>query len=195
MICRVASTVFAGVLSLCFFGSADADLHYFELTGAGGDGLLQGNIDPPTGEPGSGGIGSTGIFFDDQTSTLHVDVVWGSGFGFGDLSQDVDRLHLHGPTADSAPLNFGQTAPLLVNLSSSLSFDATATGGGVNDDFFLSANDANDLLAGRLYINVHLTPTDTGMIRGYLVQIPEPGTVVPILIGATSFVLRRRRSL
>ena len=137
-------------------------------TGSAGQGLLEGNINPPTGEAGTGGIGTTGIYFNTVNKLLHVDVEWGSGNGYVDLSQNVFKLHLHGPTADSFGAGFGQTAPLMITLSQHGSFDGSATGGGVNGNFFLDPAQEAALLAGKTYINVHLSDTDTGMIRGLL---------------------------
>lgn len=175
--------------------SCCADIISFVATGSAGDGLLEGNIDPPTGEAGTGGIGSTGITFNTDNNILHIDVEWGSANGYTDLSQDVFRLHLHGPTAGSFDAAFGQVAPLLISLSSSTSFDASATGGGVNDNFLLDAANVQHLLDGRTYINVHLGDSDTGVIRGYLQRsVPEPGSMTVLMSLAAAFCLRRRRS-
>ncbi len=173
--------------------SLNADIIEFRLTGNGGDGLLESNIDPPTGEIGTGDAGSNGIVYDTVTNILHVHVEWGSGFGYEDLSMDVDRLHLHGPTPDEAPGSFGQTGPLLITLSNSLTFESDRTGGGVDDDFFLDEANESDLLEGRLYVNVHLSDSDTGRIRGYLVaSVPEPAALAMLPLAIT-LVLRRRR--
>ena len=154
--------------------SAKADIVSFILTGAAGEGLLEGNIDPATGEPGTGGIGMTGITLNTNTNILHVDLEWGSANGYTDLSQAVDRVHLHGPTDGAGTGAFGQTAPLLVTLSNTTDYDASASAGFLNGNFFIDNDDIQAVLDGRTYINVHLTPTDTGAIRGYLLAVPEP---------------------
>ena len=74
------------------------DIVDFFVTGAQGDGLLPGNINPPTTSTGSGAIGLTGITFDTNTNILSVDIKWGSKNGFSDLTGPVTLLHLHGPT-------------------------------------------------------------------------------------------------
>ena len=176
--------------------SLNADMIEFKLTGVGGDGLLESNINPPTGEAGTGGIGANGIFFDTVSNELYIHLEWGSQFGYTDLSTDVFKLHLHGPTPDSAPGSYGQTGALLITLSMSNSFVASASGGGVDDLFFLDTINVPHLMDGRLYVNVHLTDTDTGVIRGYLVRtIPEPALLLPVsLIAGCLLSTRRSRS-
>lgn len=168
------------------------DIVHFVPTGAAGDGLLEGNINPPTGEAGTGGIGATGIFFNTDNNLLHVHVEWGSQNGYTDLSEDVQRLHLHGPTSNGYSDAYGQTAPLLITLSNSGSFNPSRTGGSVNDNYLIDNADVDALLSGRTYINVHLSEADTGVIRGYLTPVPEPGSI-SVLCGLGSWLLLRRR--
>ena len=170
-----------------------ADIVKFIATGSAGDGLLAGNIAPPTSELGTGGIGATGITYDTVEGLFHVDLKWGSGNGFIDLSSDVLKLHLHGPTTDAGNAAFGQTAPLLVNMTTNGSFNASRTSGGINGNFFLDSAGADALLAGRTYINVHLSDTDTGVIRGYLQAVPEPGSLAALTLVSGLTILRRRR--
>jgi hypothetical protein len=161
-----------------------------------GDGLLAGNIAPPTSELGTGGIGSSGITYDTVEGLFHVDLKWGSGNGFVDLSSDVLKLHLHGPTTGAGNDAFGQTAPLLVNMTTNGSFNASRTSGGINGNFFLDSAGADALLAGRTYINVHLSDTDTGVIRGYLQAVPEPSSLAILtLVSGLTFLRRRRKRL
>ncbi|MDA7933030.1 CHRD domain-containing protein [Mariniblastus sp.] len=170
-----------------------ADIVKFIATGSAGDGLLAGNIAPPTSELGTGGIGATGITFDTVEGIFHVDLKWGSGNGYVDLSSDVLKLHLHGPTTDAGNDAFGQTAPLLVNMTTNGSFNASRTSGGINGNFFLDSAGSEALLAGRTYINVHLSDTDTGVIRGYLQAVPEPGSLAALAFVSGLTILRRRR--
>ncbi|MDG2104621.1 MAG: CHRD domain-containing protein, partial [Pirellulaceae bacterium] len=89
---------------------------------------------------------------------------------------------------------FSQTGPLMVTLSSSLSFNSSGINGGVNDDFFINSSDMQAILDGRTYINVHTDAFEFGEIRGYLVAaVPEPGTTGLVLAGAIFVGLRRRR--
>ena len=82
-----------------------------------------------------------GIFFNTNTNILRIHVLWGSANGFTDLSADVFKLHLHGPTPDAGTAAFGQTAPLLLTLSNSSTFDGSATSGGVNDIWAIDDDD------------------------------------------------------
>ena len=180
----------------CFLSEAvTADIVDFRLTGNGGDGLLDTNVTPPTGSAGEGGIGLSGITLDTDNNILHVDIDWGTANGYaGDLTGPVTKLHLHGPTPANAPDSFSQTGPLMVTLSSSLSFNSSGINGGVNDDFFINSSDMQAILDGRTYINVHTEAFEFGEIRGYLVAaVPEPGTTGLVLAGAIVVGLRRRR--
>ena len=188
---RIAAVLLA--LSVGFStASAQADVIDFILTGAAGEGLLEGNVDPATGEAGSGGIGSSGLYYDTDTQLLHIDIEWGSANGYTDLSQDVFKLHLHGPTAGSGAGAFGQTAPLMITLSG---FDPSATSGGLVANFFIDDVQEPFLLDNRTYINVHLSDTDGGMIRGYMLAVPEPGATLPLLALWGGWLARRRRSV
>ncbi|MCP4079774.1 MAG: CHRD domain-containing protein [Planctomycetaceae bacterium] len=186
------------VLAVCcsyLSGAVTADIVDFRLTGNGGEGLLDTNVTPPTGSAGEGGIGLSGITLDTDNNILHVDIDWGTANGYaGDLTGPVTKLHLHGPTPANAPDSFSQTGPLMVTLSSSLSFNSSGINGGVNDDFFINSSDMQAILDGRTYINVHTDAFEFGEIRGYLVAaVPEPGTTGLVLAGAIFVGLRRRR--
>lgn len=170
-----------------------ADIVRFMLTGSAGSGLLSGNINPDPGEQGTGGIGATGITFNTANNLLHVDVEWGSANGYTDLSQDVMMLHLHGPTPGAGVDGFGQVGPMMVVLSNANGFNGSASSGGISANYFLDNTQATVLLENRAYINVHLSDTDTGRMRGYLMAVPEPGFVVPAVIALTAIAARRRR--
>ena len=191
--------IIAIALVACFLATENrtsADIIQFIATGAAGEGLLAGNINPPTGELGTGAAGLSGIFFDTDNDLLHIDVEWGSGNGYVDLSADVFKLHLHGPTPSSGTAAFGEVAPLLITLSNSTTFDGSLSSGGVNDNFLIDGTNVQQLLDGRMYINVHLTDTDTGVIRGYLQPVPEPGSLIVLgALGALASLRRRRTRL
>ncbi|MGY8748409.1 MAG: PEP-CTERM sorting domain-containing protein [Pirellulales bacterium] len=42
-------------------------------------------------------------------------------------------------------------------------------------------------------MNVHLSDTDTGVIRGYLQAVPEPGSITALALVSGLTILRRRR--
>ena len=198
-------STFAKVASVFLFGmlvvtcsAANADIIEFIATGAQGEGLLAGNIDPVTGSSGAGAIGESGVRFDTDSNTLFVDVLWGAANGFSDLTGEILMLHLHGPTPSLAPDNFGEVnTDILVNLGNSNEFNNSPSNGGLVDNFFLSNQEAGYLLSGRTYINVHTALYPAGEIRGYLLPlgtgIPEPSSasLLGLLVVATS--VRRRR--
>lgn len=172
---------------------AFADLFVLSPTGNGGDGLLGSNIDPAPTNPGSGGLGPTGITLDSVTQTLTIDIQWGSANGFEDLTGNVAMLHLHGPTPSDAPNSFDERGPLMINLGNSLNFDPSGTGGSLTESFFVSNQEIEWILAGRTYINVHTDANlQFGEIRGYLIVVPEPASgaiILPLLLG----MLKRNR--
>ena len=133
-----------------------------------------------------------GIFFNTNTNILRIHVLWGSANGFTDLSADVFKLHLHGPTPDAGTAAFGQTAPLLLTLSNSSTFDGSATSGGVNDIWAIDDDDVATLLDSRTYINVHLSDADSGVIRGYVLAVPEPASMIPFMLATTAGLAARR---
>ena len=183
---------------LLFCGTAYCDQVQFFLTGAQGIGLLPGNIDPPTSSTGSGDMGIAGILLDTDTNILSIDIEWGSENGYSDLSGEITLLHLHGPTPSLPPSNFGEVNPnIIVNLANSLNFNSSATGGGLNDGYFLSNQEEEWLLSGRTYINVHTEMHPTGEIRGYVLpnSVPEPGSTIFVSGIVIAAVLRRRRKV
>ncbi len=188
--------VLSAVLLLFFIGAVQADIIFFKVTGNEGDGLLGGNVNPtaPT-NPGSGGIGSTGIFLDTDTNTLHIDIEWGSGNGYTDMTDVVTMVHLHGMTADPAPQSFNQVnSNILINVGNSLNFDNSASSGGVIDDFFIGNPDIPGLLEGRTYLNIHTAANSGGEIRGYLVVVPEPASMAVCLVVVGLMIARRQRT-
>ncbi len=195
---RPALLFLLAVLGLSIWSNAaSADIIHFRLTGLGGDGLLASNVHPhtPT-NPGSGGIGVSGIFIDTETNTLHVDVAWGSGNGFSDLSSNVVMLHLHGFTANPAPASFNELNPnVIINLGNSLNFDGSATNGSMVDDFFVSNAEIQGMVEGRSYINVHTSENPDSELRGYLVvAVPEPASGgLLLLAGVMALRFRRRK--
>src|SRR5947207_12598108 len=84
---------------------ARADIIQIDLLGNAGMGLLPGNENPPT-TGGSGGEVGAGIFFDTVTLQLTINIAWGSGNGFTDLTGTATAGHKPGPTADPAHTSF-----------------------------------------------------------------------------------------
>ena len=155
----------AGVLS------AAAHMISFDLVGKAGAGLLSGNQNQPiNGTPGSGGEVGTGVVFNDQTGVLTINVAWGGGNGFTDLTGNATAGHIHGPTASSGPAAFNEDAPVLINLDDTAGWNPSASNGGITRSVTLTSTQITQLFAGRLYINVHTVANGSGEIRGNLVR-------------------------
>ena len=112
------------IASLCAFFAvcliplpAKADPVNLILLGNGGFGLRADNISPLPANAGSGGSAAGGITLDPDTGTLLINILWGSGNGFTDMSGPVTNLHLHGPTASNRPDSYSETSSnIIVNL-------------------------------------------------------------------------------
>lgn len=170
----------------------------FDLQGNGGSGLLRTNefpTVPPTG--GSGGEIAGGISYDDVLKVLTVNVGWGSGNGFTDLTGSVTGMHIH------APGGFSQAAGVLISLNvvnaSNMTTSTNSTSGTsgfiTGTTRALTGAEEANLLNGLFYINVHTSTNSGGEIRGNLVQVPEPGRFLLALGGIGVMILRRRRAI
>ena len=150
---------------------ARAHVWTIDLQGQAGFGLLSGNETTGlSGSPGRGGEIGAGITFDDATNTLTLNLGWGSGNGFVNLTGNANAAHIHGPTAADAPASFTQAAGVLIGLTSSpFTFNNSASAGGITGSTVLSVANATALFAGRLYVNVHTAANGGGEIRGNLV--------------------------
>ena len=151
--------------------SAQAHLISFDLLGKAGAGLLSGNENGTiNGTPGSGGEVGDGIVFNDQTGVLTINVGWGSGKGFTDLSGNAAAGHIHGPTASSGTAAFNENAGIMIGLDDKPGWNPSATNGGFNGSVTLNSTQIEFLFAGRLYINVHTPTNGGGEMRGNLVR-------------------------
>jgi hypothetical protein len=167
--------------------TGNAQLVFFDLEGQAGSGLLPGNEVGGASSTGSGDV-LTQIVFDTSTSVLSIDVGWGSGNGFTDLTGDVTAMHIHGPAG------FTSNAGVLYNLGGLAGFDASATSGGLNDSLTIDSGDVQTLLDGNMYINVHTADNGGGELRANLVNaIPEPSGLLLTSLAGLGFCFRRRR--
>ena len=182
-------------LTLTTFAQINAAIVFFDLVGRAGPGLLGGNETGTSTTPGSGGETGAGIFFDDASNLITINVGWGSGHGFTDLSGNATASHLHGPTAAVAPSSYNQNASVKYGLDSLSGFSNSAANGGfTSTTTTILAGDVPALLAGQFYLNVHTTINAGGEIRGQLVAVPEPSTQMLVASGILGlFFLRRRR--
>ena len=168
---------------------AKANIITLDLLGKAGAGLLGGNENGITfnGTPGSGGEFGTGILFNDVTLQLTINVAWGSGNGFLDLTSPANNSHIHGPTTSGGTASFLETAPVLIDLPR---VSNSASNGSIATTVTLTPSQAADLMAGKFYVNVHTANNGGGEIRGNIV--PEPACVGFLAIGACALMRRRR---
>jgi hypothetical protein len=163
----------------------------FDLLGKAGTGLLPGN-ENGTITGGTGGEVGAGISFDDVTLVLTLNVGWGSGKGFTNLTGNTTGGHIHGPTASGGTAAWTQTAGILFPLDTTAGWDPSGTNGGYVGTVQMNATQAQQLMNGQFYFNVHTTANGGGEARGFLTPVPEPtGLAVFGLAGAA--LLRRRR--
>ena len=186
---RILSAIISA--SVVFALPANAEIILFDLQGTAGPGLLPGNENPAT-TGGSGGEIGAGISFDTISSMLTINIGWGSGNGFTDLTGNATGGHIHGITDNPAPASFTENKPVLIALDTLGGWNASATNGGFSGSVSLDATQATALQEGRLYINVHTQAHGGGEIRGYLV-VPEPATISLFALGAVGCLVLRRR--
>jgi hypothetical protein len=160
---------------------AHADIIPFDLQGTAGFGLLPGSENPAV-TGGTGGEIGAGIFFDNVSLELTINIGWGSGNSFTDLTGEATVGHIHGPTTDPAPVSFTENASPLINLHTLAGWNPSATNGGFAGTLTLDSGQATDLFAGKLYINIHTPTNPGGEIRGYLV-VPEPSSLALLATG------------
>lgn len=184
----VLSALLIGLIPVIEMGAASFE---FDLSGTAGAGLLPGNETHIVTGGGTGGEIGGGITLDSDTNQLTINIGWGSGSGFVDLSGDATAAHIHGATASSGANGFTETAGVLVNLSGILTVSASS--GGLSGAIVLTDAAETDILAGRTYINIHTLTNGGGEIRGQLIAVPEPGTYALVFgLGCGVFTFFRR---
>jgi len=177
-------------------GLANAQIIAFDLRGRGpgasGIGLTGAN-EAPTAVVGggSGGELGAGITFNSATNVLTINVGWGSGNGFTDLTGPVTVGHIHGPTVMTAPGSFSEAVGIRYNLHTEPGFNASATSGGFNGVVNILPADVAGLFEGRFYLNFHTTVNPGGEIRGQMV--PEPSSMILAGVVAAGAAWRRSR--
>jgi hypothetical protein len=157
-------------------GALSAQIIQFELLGRAGPGLLPGNELGPVVNGGTGGLIGSGIFFNTDTKVLTINVGWGSGNGFTDLSGNATVGHIHGPG------DINTNAGVVIDFDmGAFTFNKSATNGSVIGSAILTGPQETNLLAGLWYINIHTAQNPPGEIRGNLIVIPEPSTYAALL--------------
>jgi hypothetical protein len=191
---KLLPTLVIAAVSMCAAGAQGAIVQ-LDLQGKAGFGLLSGNENGTIlGVPGRGGERGNGISFNDVSLVLSIDVGWGSGNGFTDLSSPVSGGHIHGPTTSIGTAAFTQDASVLIPLDSVAGWNPSQTAGGFTGTVSLTSAQAAQLLAGRFYMNVHTSTNGGGEIRGNLVVVPEPSCAFLLAASTGLLTMRRRRT-
>lgn len=154
----------AAVVCLFTAQSASATIHVYDFVMDGAQET------PPVATPGAG---SCNVTLDDITFNYSVNCT------FQDLIGTANNAHIHGPAPAGTP------AGVLVPLSFTPSTSGTITGAGT-----LSALNAQRMLDGLTYVNLHSTFRPGGELRGQIV--PEPATALLLGLGALVAIRRRR---
>jgi hypothetical protein len=182
------------MLAVCMpMHNVQAGIVLFDLQGKAGFGLLPGNENSavtvsPT--PGTGGETSPGIFFDDVSKQLTINVGWGIRKGFTNLTGDATVMHIHQASSSA----FTASGGAVINLHTLAGFSSSASNGGLNSTLTLTAAQETSLLSGLYYINVHTSVNPGGEIRGNLVAVPEPSSVALVALVGVPVVIARMRA-
>jgi hypothetical protein len=154
----------------------------------------------------SSATGMTTVRIDDQANIMTVDTI------FSGLTGTTTASHIHCCTA--TPMT--GTAGVATSLPSFPAFPLNVTSGSYMETFnllnlntynasFVSANGGSvesarmafldGLASGQAYLNIHTTAFPSGEIRGFLSEVPEPGSLALFGLGAVGLAaLRRRRA-
>jgi hypothetical protein len=116
---------------------------------------------------------------------------------FSGLSGTVNNggFHIH------APAPAGQNASVLYGLFPSMTLDADRKGGTINGSQtlmegqlgFTIAQQVSQLNGGLWYFNIHTSTFGGGEIRGQILPVPEPSTVVLAALGLSGLLVWRVR--
>lgn len=183
-------TLLASLASIVLACNASAATIFFDLQGRSGPGMRFDNENPSATSTGTGNEVGAGISFNDISKVLTINVGWGSGNGFTNLTGTLTAAHIH----QAANALFTTNGGVIVSLDGATpGFSNSATNGGwTGTTVTLSAGQETALLSGFLYLNAHTAANPGGEIRGNLVQVPEPSTAVLAIGGVLGLMARRR---
>lgn len=182
---------------------ANAAIIDFDLLGQGGSGLLPSNEVPTISSIGNGTGGEidSGITYDTDLNRLSINVGWGSAQGFTDLSSNVGISslgfpigHIHIVTNPNDPFNSaGPVVFDLGNNSQPITFITNGLSGSITGFINLTDEQETTLFDSNYYINIHTINNPGGEIRGNLVPVPEPLTMLgaATVAGFGAFFKRR----
>lgn len=185
--------------ALLTVASAQAAIIPFDLFGSSVNGLLHFLNEPSVASGGTGGEIGAGIFYDDtdvgaNVGTLTINVGWGSGNGFTDLSSNVTNQHLH-ISANNFGFdgvgNFRQTGGVAIGLTRTSN---SPSNGQIVNSVQLNATQEAELFNGRYYLNVHTANNSGGEVRAFLIPVPEPTTGALAAAGLAGLLGRRRKA-
>ena len=190
---RFKSTLFTAALTLVSFStSVSAAIVQFDLLGRAGAGLLGGNENAAAAVVGgTGGEIGAGIFFNDVTKGLTLNLGWGVVNGFTNLTGAATGFHIHNPGSASFTTN-GPVIIDFIGLASAPNISANA-GGLFNQTVTLTAVQETALMSNFLYVNAHTAANPGGEIRGNLVVVPLPGTLALMGLPLAGLLYRRVR--